>query len=489
MKRKTFFAVFLALLIIGTVIPVCSLAEEEIFTVTFTEGIKLINPLTGKKPTNIFTGTEVPPITVEAGGSFVFPENTVIFRDYVFDGWKYTYTDEDGKKQTEFYQPGDTYENVTSDMEFGVNWKRPDPIELVITGYLTFVNTESYVDGDLPETRSVVYNSTVKLEKSGLSKDGYKFAGWVDSDGSFYEDGGEYVVNKLNPVLTAVWTPDGSSVLTHKVTYAAGADDFAGELPRPLEMYRKNTFMPPECTLTRDGWKFVCWQDDDGNRYEPGEEYTVDVDSLELTAAWEKVTKYFNVDISVNNGGNVVPNSTQNVAEGSDLTLTATPFEGFYISSFVVNGVPQEIEDNRAEFEFELTSISGDVLVEVLFEEIKQLFYEVTLLPSDGGKLAKVDVLDGRIGFAVYPDEGYRLSSLSVTGATATEVDGVYMLSDFTDNVVVKATFTPVSSESSEAENSKPERSADNDKLYLILMGIVIVILVAFAVVYTKRMK
>ena len=148
MKRKTFFAVFLALLIIGTVIPVCSLAEEETFTVTFTEGIKLINPLTGKKPTNIFTGTEVPPITVEAGGSFVFPENTVIFRDYVFDGWKYTYTDEDGKKQTELYQPGDTYENVTSDMEFGVNWKRPDPIELVITGYLTFVNTESYVDGD-----------------------------------------------------------------------------------------------------------------------------------------------------------------------------------------------------------------------------------------------------------------------------------------------------------------------------------------------------
>ena len=180
MNRKTFASAALAL-VMALLLSIPAFAAKATYTMTFTEGIKLINPLTGKKPTQIFTGTDVPSITVEEGGSFVFPENTIIFRDYIFSGWKYIYTDENGEKKAKIYQPGDTFENVGSDIEFGAYWTRPVPIDLVITGFLTFANNEPYSEGELPDAMQVVYNSTVKLKKLSLSKDGYTFRGWVDS--------------------------------------------------------------------------------------------------------------------------------------------------------------------------------------------------------------------------------------------------------------------------------------------------------------------
>lgn len=487
MKSKTLFAFLLLLAVVLSVTPFYAFAEEETYTITFTEGIKLINPLTGKKPTNIFTGTEVPPIRVRAGESFVFPENTVIFRDYVFNGWKYTYTDENGEKKTELYNPGDTYVNVTSDMEFGVNWKRPDPIDIVITGYLSFVNTESYVDGTLPETMKVVYNSTVKLKKAQLSKDGYNFSGWVDSDGAFFENGGEYVVNKLNPVLTAVWTPDGSSVLTHKIIYAAGADVFEGELPRALEMYKKNTFTPSECTVTREGWSFVCWQDEDGAEYYPGREYTADDDVITLTAKWEKITKYFTINISSNYGGNVSADSTQSIAENSPFEVSILPDSGFLIDSVTVNGTSQTIDDNRAGFVLSIEKVVSDIQIAVVFKEAYVPDYDVSFVQAEGGELQRTEFADGRIGFTVLPYEGYKLVDLKVEYATATELDGVYILGDFTGDAVVTAVFAPITSESSAEESVPDEKSVGDETLYLILMGIVIVVLIAFAVVYTKK--
>ena len=98
MNRKTFASAALAL-VMALLLSIPAFAAKATYTMTFTEGIKLINPLTGKKPTQIFTGTDVPSITVEEGGSFVFPENTIIFRDYIFSGWKYIYTDENGEKK------------------------------------------------------------------------------------------------------------------------------------------------------------------------------------------------------------------------------------------------------------------------------------------------------------------------------------------------------------------------------------------------------
>ena len=136
--KRTIAALAAALLLFICLLPAA--AEEQSCTATFTEGLTLINPLTGKKAIQIFTGEDVAPITVKYGGSFVFPENTIVFRDYVFIGWKYTYTDDEGKTAAKMYYPGDTYSGLTADMTFGAAWKRPDPIDLVITGYINYVN-------------------------------------------------------------------------------------------------------------------------------------------------------------------------------------------------------------------------------------------------------------------------------------------------------------------------------------------------------------
>jgi len=484
-KIKTFFTLLLALTVLFTALPFSAAAEGDTFTVTFTDGLNLINPLTGKSPTQIFTGKPVPSISVKKGGSFVLPENTIVFRDYLFDGWKYSYTDENGEKKTKIYQPGDTFENVTENIEFGASWKRPDPIELVITGYLRFVSTESYVDGDMPETMQVVYNSTVTLKKVTLTKDGYKFCGWVDSDGNFYENGGKYTVNKLNPVLTAIWEPDGSAVLTHKVFYKKGSEDAAGELPRPLEMYKKEKFTAAECTLKRDGWKFICWTDDSGNEYIPGKEYKAEGDILNLTAKWEKVLKYYTVTVSHNDGGSVTPDSPIQVEGNGSVQITVTPDNGYSVSSVTVNGTEQSLENGV----LNIKDVTGDITVAVTFEESQMPDIELTA--SGEGEIKKETAPEGKYAFSVHPAEGFKVGNITVIGATYTLADGIYLLDGFTGEpikvhaVFIQDTSVAVSSTSASSQAAAPGKNADT--FYLILLGVIVLGLIAFAVAYAKR--
>ena len=182
------------------------------------------------------------------------------------------------------------------------------------------------------------------------------------------ESGGEYTVSKLNPVLTAVWEKDGDATLTHKVVYAAGAEGCTGELPRVFEMYQKNTFTASECTLTRKGYRFVCWVDESGREYNAGREYSVDGDTLTLTAKWEKVTQYYTVSIYATSGGSVSPSSTVSVAEGDGIELVATPFDGYIISSVTMNGTQLPVE-NRSGCKVSAPSITADSQIVVTFTE------------------------------------------------------------------------------------------------------------------------
>ena len=485
MKRKTFVSAVLVLAL-ALLLGIPAFAAGATYTMTFTEGIRLINPLTGTKPTQIFTGTAVPSITVEEGGSFVFPENTIIFRDYIFSGWKYVYTDENGEKKAKLYQPGDTFENVGSSIEFGAYWTRPVPIDLVITGFLTYVNNEPYTEGELPAATQVVYRSEVTLGKASLSKDGYTFRGWVDSDGLFYENGGRYTVNKLNPVLTAVWEKDGDATPTHKVVYAAGAEDCTGELPRVLEMYRKNTFTASECTLARSGYRFVCWVDEGGREYSAGHEYQVDGDTLTLTAKWERVTRHYTVSIYATSGGSVSPSPTASVAEGDGIELTVTPFDGYVISSVIMDGTPLPVE-NRSGCKVSTSPVTADSQIIVTFAEAEASV--LTLREAEGGTLTEVARTDGRKAFSVKPDSGYVLISVYVSGADYTVENGVYVLEEFSGEAIVTAEFARAAgqSEASTAQSIEPAAEKDGDAFYFILMGIVIAVLIGFAVAYTKR--
>ncbi len=485
MNIKSFFAFLLVIVMLCSSLPIMAAADGDICTVTFTDGLNLINPLTGKSPTDIFTGTPVPSITVKVGESFVLPENTIVFRDYIFAGWKYRYTDKNGEKKVKIYQPGDTFENVTENIEFGASWKRPVPIDLVITGYLKFVSTESYVDGEIPEPMQVVYNSTITLKKVALTKDGYKFCGWVDSDGNFYENGGKYTVNKLNPVLTAIWEADGTAVLTHKVIYKGGADDISGELPRTLEMYKKNTFTAAECNVTRNGWRFVCWTDDNGKEYLPGKEYQAEGDILNLTAKWEKIIKYYTVTITHNEGGSVTPDSPIQVEEHDNIQISSIPDVGYYVSSLTINGEEQSLENVS---NFSIDDVTRDIAVVVTFAKIS--LPDISLTSSGEGEIKREAAPEGQYAFSVHPAAGYKINSITVTGASYTISGEIYLLENFTgEPIKVYAEFIP--NTSSEETSSQPTTAPgeNEDVFYLILLGVLVVGLIAFAVIYTKRRR
>ncbi len=473
-------------------------SEKNVYKMSFLAGVNYqdvdyFNSLLEKQRSfPVFTGTKVAPIEVEEGGSFVFPENTNIFRDYVFVGWGHTYKDVNGKSKTDIYSPGDTFENVNQNISFKTMWKRPAPIDIKITGFIKFVNTESYVEGKLPEPMKATYNSVVKIPQTSLKKDGWFFRGWVDSDSNFYNSGDEFTVSKINPVLTAVWTEDENAVVSHKIIYAAKETDISGKLPPVQSLYTKHSFVAAQCNASRDGYTFSCWVDGDGKEYIPGKTYDISTDTLTLTAKWTKIDKYFQVDITHNGGGTVTPNSGITVKEGGSVGIQIVPNDGYVIKSVTKDGVEQYRGDGT-QASFDIAEVFSDVSIIVTFEE--KSGYTVTFSPTENGVINRLDDIDGKYAFEVKADSGYMVKEVAVYGATFTKQNGIYIIDgDLSEDVVITAVFEKLQVEEASTENSDDSSVAETppettDTVYLVILGAVIIGLVAFAFVYSRRRR
>ncbi len=474
-------------------------SETNVYKMSFLGGVNYqdvdyFNKLLEKQRSfPVFIG-KVEPIEVEEGGSFVFPENTIVFRDYVFVGWGHTYKDKNGKTKTDIYSPGDTFENVDKDISFKTMWKRPAPIDIKITGFIRFVNTESYVEGKLPEPMKATYNSVVKIPETSLKKDGWFFRGWVDSDSNFYNPGDEFTVSKINPVLTAVWTEDENAVVSHKIVYTSKETDISGKLPPVQSLYTKHSFVAAQCSASRDGYAFSCWVDGDGKEYIPGKTYDISADTLTLTAKWTKTDKYFKVDISHNEGGTVTPNSTATVKEGGSVGIQIVPNDGFVIKSVTKDGVEQYRGDGTTA-SFDIKEVFSNVSIVVTFEE--KSGYSVTFNPTENGVINRSSDVDGKYAFEVIADDGYTVKEVTVDGATFTNQNGIYIIDEYlSEDVIITAVFeklqdtessSEISDNSSVAESSTEPSNESTDGIYLFILGAVIIGLVGFAFVYSRR--
>ena len=147
------------------------------------------------------------------------------------------------------------------------------------------------------------------------TRDGYTFEGWIDREGNIYTAETVYTVAG-DHFLIAVWTPNqytitldaaGGELENNTITVTFG--DLITELPVP----------------TRDGYTFVGWLDENGNKVLAGSAYEVPADST-LTAQWSANAYAITLDAA----GGEVDVTTITVEFGSAVNTLPVPTRDGY---------------------------------------------------------------------------------------------------------------------------------------------------------------
>ena len=201
-------------------------------------------------------------------------------------------------------------------------------------------------------------------------KTGYTFAGWQVNDG-------ETLVKELtlgatdytDPItLTAVWTPNVYNVMLD----TNGGTILKGDVTEYT--YGVGATLPTK--VTRSGYYFIGWYDNEAFRGKPVSEITTtDIGDKTFYAGWIAIsaTPTYPPTTEETEGGTVtvLPKSP---AQGVTVTITPTPDEGYAVAQVIVtdkNGDPVEVTDN-GDGTYSFKQPSGKVTISVTFAEIEQ---------------------------------------------------------------------------------------------------------------------
>lgn len=482
MKKYKTIRLLAAALLLAAILPAAApAAEGETFTVSYGKGYYFENPLTGAEATGIFTGSIPPSATVASGGSVTVAENTIRFRDYEFVAWEYSYTVmEDGEEKTvkQRYNPGDTIENVTSNMVLQAVWKRPAELPLEIGGFLYYKKDDINVDGTEPDPVRYTTGHPLTVADCPFQKDGHEFTAWVDGDGRVYPAGSELTPDSVTVTLLPIWAKDNEAVVTHRVTYTTDEPGLTGELPASFELYEKTTFIVAENTQSKEGYAFSHWVDQNGNRCNPGDTYTCSGSETVLRAVWIRTDAQYTITPSCSAGGSISPNVPQTVQQGGTCVFVFLPDEGYEIRKVTVNGETVETSDS---YMFE--NVSADAEIHVEFAAVGSTapggdVYRITLNCTDGGSAVlngppEVEEGGSRI-LTVTPDEGYTLTMITVNGLERTaDAEGRLALDGILEDMTIEIAFE--------------RESGSNAVYYIMIAAIVLVFAAAGYFFYRKR--
>ena len=197
-------------------------------------------------------------------------------------------------------------ETVTAHATYTATWK--------VNSYLIHLDARG---GKVsPENVTVTYGQPVG-ELPAATREGYDFVGWFDLDGNEYTADTVYTVDD-NITLSAKWTakdytvtldPNGGTVdiSSRTITITYGTE--VGPLPTP----------------EREGYGFIGWFDENGDKVLPFTEYRIPHDST-FTAHWAEKTFTITLDA---NGGTVDPDTVA-VAQGAAVSTLPVPVREGY---------------------------------------------------------------------------------------------------------------------------------------------------------------
>ena len=172
-------------------------------------------------------------------------------------------------------------------------------------------------------------------------------------------------------------------------------------------------------------------------------------------------TTYYDLTISASGNGSVSYNGTSirnksqtfSVEEGTNATITFTPDTGYRIKSVKKNGtdVTSSVSNNK----YTVSNISANTTIAVVFEEIPQIYYDLTISASGNGSAAysgtsirnksqTFSVEEGTNATITFtPDAGYRIKSVKVgsTDVTSNVKNNQYTVSNIEANKTVTVVF------------------------------------------------
>lgn len=227
-----------------------------------------------------------------------------------------------------------------------------------------------------PENLTVTFGQPVG-ELPAATREGYDFVGWFDLDGNEYTADTVYTTDD-NITLSAKWTakdytvtldPNGGTVdiSSRTITITYGTE--VGPLPTP----------------EREGYGFIGWFDENGDKVLPFTEYRIPHDST-FTAHWAE--KAFTITLDAN-GGTVDPDTVA-VAQGAAVSTLPVPVrEGYTFAGWF----DAEGNEYTAETIFEA---AADI---ILTAKWTANTYTLTL-DADGG-IVEPDTLNVTFGTAI----------------------------------------------------------------------------------------
>ena len=269
-----------------------------------------------------------------------------------------------------------------------------------------------------------IYTACTGIEIENLSAGNY-FVRYAEDNNHFASPDAEVTVGEGKPLadFTITFNGNGGSGSMEPVTVKAGTN-----------------YILPACGFTAPAdQEFKAWEIG-GAEYKVGDSYTVDRDT-EIKALWENsVITPTTYTVTVGNDGNGTGTATPSTAAtGTEITLTATPKEGYHFKEWQVISGGVTIKDNK------FLMPSANVEVKAIFEKDAPpapTEFTITVTSGDNGTASASHakaVVGTEIRLTATPNTGYHFKEWQVMSGGVTIKDDKFLMPN--DNVEVKAIF------------------------------------------------
>lgn len=232
---------------------------------------------------------------------------------------------------------------------------------------------------------------------------------------------------------------------------ATATQNFTAETPQALRSIT-------ELGFSKSGFSFAGWgvsADASQASYADGASYTASSNAT-LYAIWSAIPVY-SVNIPVNANGSVRA-SPATATAGTEITLSNTPKAGYYFASYSVTDADGEVISVT---DGKFIMPAQDVTVTADFTAIN---FTVTVVTSENGSVSantitgesypdhpKSEPVGAIVAVSIYPNDGFKLATLTVTAedgfsVVLNETDSIYTKT-FTmpaKNVTISATFVAI---------------------------------------------
>ncbi|MEE6452400.1 S8 family serine peptidase [Gottfriedia acidiceleris] len=184
---------------------------------------------------------------------------------------------------------------------------------------------------------------------------------------------------------------------------------------------------------------------------------SVKVDGQEVTVTngeytFTNVTKNHSIDVTfkqivhiitatAGSNGIISPNGRIATNYGTNQTFTITPYDGYEVATFKVDGVEAQLTNNAYTF----TNVTKDHTINVTF---KQIVHTIKAAAGSNGTISpsgSVSVNHGKDQiFTITPNKGYEVATFTVDGVNANLTGNSYTFTNVTKDHMINVTFKKI---------------------------------------------